>query len=164
MKIKNNIKKILLAASASALVCTASVTGAMAYYTASTEKAASYTLKVTPSSTTEEELDKDGTKHVKITNTGNCPLYVRVMIIGNEGSVALGENWKQDGDWYYYTPVLEAGKTTDSEITVTVKTTDAEENFEIVVVHESCAVVFDGENNSEYPGYSLTAQSAKEVE
>ena len=88
---------------------------------------------------------------ISIENVGETDVVVRVAIYGDYidwDKSTIGEGWtRADGDeWYYYNKILKPDETT-STITAKVDKTAAEKaghDFDIVVVHESERVSYDG--------------------
>lgn len=96
----------------------------------------------------EEKADKDK-KEVVIANTGKTDVIVRVAVYGDfikDIVIANPSDWTEDEGWYYYNSILPVGGET-SKITVNIDKEAAEaagHDYEIIVVHESQRVVYDG--------------------
>ena len=123
---------------------------AYAYFTDYEDAWGGAVIKLEGETKIHEEASTDK-KVVSIENTGDTNVIVRVGIFGDYISGITFENKKdwthKDGDdWYYYSQILKPGETTSS-ITATVNKTAAEDaghDFDIVVVHESERVSYDG--------------------
>lgn len=104
-----------------------------------------------------DEGDKDY-KAIKVTNTGDADVIVRVKLFGVNDKlmdVNVPSNWAAGDDgWYYYKNILPGGQNpqanTEEEITVKVKDnldakTIAEmgESLNVTVVHEAAIVAYD---------------------
>lgn len=138
---------------ATILICLAAAIAVMssavcyAYFTDYEEAKGGAVVHLNGSSEIHEEADDDG-KVVEIENTGETDLLVRAGIYGDNLTVeAPSEDWIEgsDGFWYYKS-ILKAGEKT-SRINVTIDKKKAEEeghDFDIVVIHESARVIYDG--------------------
>lgn len=97
--------------------------------------------------------DVHGTqKTIKIHNNGDGEVFVRLSIYGpEEMTVAPGDGWSKDGDFWYYQDVLPAGADTSqivADIANVPLTVDLSE-LDVVVVHQSVPVVYDTEGNAD---------------
>ena len=146
---KKVMKRKILLVIAAVLVLSLSVGFASAYFSDHEATQGSATIQLGGQSDIVENFDTDGTKHIKIKNTGDATkgdteVVVRVAIYGPEGmKVTVGSNWtdktKIDG-YYYYNEILQPSKktTTDLAAKVTVpEGMDLGDNFDIVVMQES---------------------------
>lgn len=124
-----NHKKLILLLTAVVLVLSVSVGITLAYLTDATE---SVTNTFTPTSAgveVEDKVEKGTKKDVKITNTGDIPVYVRVAVVANwcvDGEIVAqwddyatiaslaGTSWTRDGIYFYYNGVLQP----DDDITL----------------------------------------------
>ena len=137
-------KKITAIALVVCLVAVAVVGGSLAYFTDNAEKTNTFTVGNVDITLTEPNWDASGSKDAleaypgeplakdpTVTNDGANPCFVRIKVEGldclgaDAGMITyrtdyrdgkLGENWvlnTADG-YFYYTKVLEAGKTTDA--------------------------------------------------
>ena len=111
-------------------------------------------------------------KAIKVTNTGDADVLVRVKLFGVDTKlmdVNVPSNWAAGDDgWYYCKNILPGGQnpqaTTGEEITVKVKEnldakTIAEmgESLNVTVVHEAAIVAYDGNNLATPTGWKLPA-------
>ena len=158
--IKKSRKLITICAVLIALI--ASTTAAYAYFTDYEEAQGGAQIKL-EGQTEIDETPGDDQKIIRIKNTGETDVVVRVAAFGDfikwEGENATtgsNKNWKRelivnkdgkkDGAWWYYKKILKPGETTP-KITVKIDTKAAEKaghDFDIVVVHESARVTYDG--------------------
>lgn len=153
MRRKFNKKPVLLGAAALALIGTLSVGSAMAYFTTYSTAKGSVKMNIGFTETVPEEtVDKDG-KHVNIKNIGDYDCFVRVKVFSVLPlDYKPSEGWSAGDDGYwYYSPVLGAGKST-SELLVTFEypentEEDEKEEFNIIVVQECTPVVYDEAGN-----------------
>ena len=154
---KQMTRKTMLAVLGIVLCLSASVGGAMAYFTDYEDGRGSAVLNL--GGETEIEEGSDGfDKHLVIQNTGETNMIVRAAIFGNEGekymTVTAGDGWIQSVDgFYYYNKVLEPTDTTTA-IDAVLKAEwkgDSEhpaikpdlKDMEITVVHESAQAIID---------------------
>ena len=98
------------------------------------------------------EYVEDNNKHVAVENTGDTDAIVRVAIFaGDFAKISAGSDWKFQNGWYYYSKILKPGEITP-EMFVSVKTDGAnQDDFNIVVVHESSRVVYSDNNKLKVP-------------
>lgn len=119
-----NHKKLILLLTAVVLVLSVSVGITLAYLTDATE---SVTNTFTPTSAgveVEDKVENRTKKDVKITNTGDIPVYVRVAVVANwcvDGKIvaqwddyatiasSAGSSWTRVGIYFYYNGVLQPG-------------------------------------------------------
>ena len=156
---KNRKKKMLIAAVL--LVALAAPAAAYAYFTDYEDAYGGAVLKL-EGETTIHETPEDAKKTISIENTGETDVIVRVAVYGDYlGNIDYDAgDWTKDGEWYYYNSILEPGGTT-SDIVANIDTAAAKaagHDFDIVVVHESQRVSYDGteENNVVLPeGWTL---------
>ena len=144
-------KLLLIAALVLSITATAGLT--MAYF--SDYEAAQGDAELRLGGTTEllEEI-VDNNKHIQIENTGETYMLVRVRVIGDENYLTVQDEagaWTQSGDYWYYNEVLAPGGVT-SELFAEVKAKGAagtlpEDDFDIIVVHESAQAVYDNDES-----------------
>lgn len=131
-----------------ALIALTAPMGVQAYFTDYEEAHGGAVLNL-EGKTELHETPEDARKVISIENTGETDVIVRVNIYGDFlGDVEYGDDWTYDEDsgWYYYNSILTPGSST-SEIIANVDTeaaTAAGHDFDIVVVHESERVSYDG--------------------
>ena len=95
-----------------------------------------------------QEEVSEGNKHIEIANTGESNLIVRVAVYYSGDYVEYEyeeKDWKQIGDWWYYTKVLGPGEKTSELFVRVVKEKVPSYDFDIVVVHESQRVRYEGD-------------------
>lgn len=118
-------KYIVLLIVIAALVFSASIGGALAYFSTYTTAMGGYPVAL-DNNPEPEEWYKDGLKHLTIKNTGDGPIFVRAKAVVTDGVGVTPEyqtsaNWTgenlggQDGaGYYYYSKALE-GKDAETE-------------------------------------------------
>lgn len=160
-----------------ALIITATIQPAIAYFTTYVRAEGGYTISIGDTTKIREDYS-DWTKHVYISNEENSePVYIRAKVIYT-GSYSLsisGDNWIYDNDdeYYYYSSKYDAetkeydlialvGGTETNELTVSIvgipeKNTEAYaqlrdgEGFSVTVIYESTPVRY----NSDGTEYAL---------
>ncbi len=144
---KNRKMKLIIAAVL--LVALAAPAAVLAYFTDYEEAQGGAVLKLEGETTIHEDADSEK-KVIAIKNVGETDVIVRVAVYGNYVKHPLtyeeSSDWIEDGDWIYYKRILAPGETTSS-ITAFVDTeaaVAAGHDFDIVVVHESHRVSYDG--------------------
>jgi len=151
-----NKKSLFLALLAVILVFSASIGNALAYFTAYTTAEGRKTLTLLPRTTIEEPTANEKKKEIVIANTGNAPCFVRVKAFAGSDivmNVTAGNGWTDgDGsDYWYFTPVLMPGASTNKLEIALSNIPEAAENgdsFNIVVVYESVPAIYDSSNDS----------------
>lgn len=149
-------KKFWFAALTVVLIGCSSVQGAMAYFTTYVEAKGGHTITLGTSTSVEEKV-KDMTKHIVLSNTGECECYVRVKVFSGSQytinfSQEVDENnnpwWelKEDGYWYYK-DILQVGEETKELLAKIEVPEDLKESFDIVVIQECTPVLYDESGN-----------------
>ena len=139
--------KILLACGIGLIMMITGSIGTLAYFTDYEDAEGGAVIQL-EGETELHETPEDDKKTIWIENTGDCDVIVRVAIYGSFlGKVEADEkDWVKDGEYWYYKHILEPGQST-SEIVAHVDVEaakEAEHDFEIIVVHESERVSYDG--------------------
>ncbi len=121
---------------------------AYAYFTDYEQARGGAVINLNGQTKIEEDAD-EARKIITISNTGDTDVIVRVAVYGDFISNVeySTTDWTKDGDFYYYNKILPAGQTTTSSITANIDTEKAKaagHDYEIIVVHESSRVLFDG--------------------
>ena len=130
---------LLPAAVAAALVLGTGIAPAWAYFTATSSADGGIPINVTPETDIEETYGAR-TKHVKISNTGDTPVFVRARVFSTMDVDVSGTGWTKDGDWYYYDKVVPVGGITEDELTVTINFPEGAtegDSYNVIVVYES---------------------------
>lgn len=178
-----NKRKILLLVALLSMVAILGVGGTLAYFTAEDDVTNTFTVGNVKIKLTEPGWESSGKEDAKdvypgeplakdpyVTNEGNNPCFVRVKVegldvLGKSDDLrihvrtdfvkdALGQDWVLHTDgYYYYTKVLEAGKTTaapvfDSIVIPTALTNDKGEEYK-------------GEYDVKVTAYAVQAQGAR---
>lgn len=147
---KNHLILLLVAAVA---VLSASVGGALAYFTASERALGQREITIKAPTTHVEEKVVSGTKHITVVNDKDSnPVLVRVRAFcGQEYELQYSSEsgkWKQQGDYWVYDSILEPDSTTD-ELLVHIKelppAKEGGEHFNIVVTEETSQVLYTAE-------------------
>ncbi len=148
-----------------ALVLTASLQTAMAYFTTYVEAKGS--KPITIGGTDIEEDFTNWTKHVVVTSSPDAPpVFVRAKAFS--GSLypleysGDGWAWREDGYYYYERVVEPGGKTTPLDVKIkdvpTDKVVDGE-TFNVVVVYESTVAKYN-EDGTPYADWSEGGEKA----
>jgi predicted ribosomally synthesized peptide with SipW-like signal peptide len=141
---------LILLLVAAAAVLSASLGGALAYFTANETALGQRELSIKAPSTHVEEKVVSGTKHITVVNDKDSdPVLVRVRAFcGQEYELeysSQSDSWKRQGDYWVYDQVLEPESTTD-ELLVHIKELPAAsrggEHFNIVVTEETSQVFY----------------------
>ena len=147
-------RKLMLTALAVVLAVGVTAVPALAYFTAHTEAVGNVPISLGTTTTITEDLPDPLTKVVTINNQGPEACWVRVKAYSAYPlEYTPGENWKENGDYFDYTEILEAG---DDTTALTVKVTPPadpkqDENFNVIVVYEATPVTYDENGEPETP-------------
>lgn len=153
------LKRKIFWLAAAALVLTAgiSIQDTMAYFTTYVTAKGGHPVTLGTQTSIKEEVE-DMTKHIVLSNTGECECYVRVKVFGGsmykiEFSGATDENnnayWslnEEDGYWYYK-DILAVGEETKELLAKIEIPADSTESFNIVVIQECTPVLYDESGN-----------------
>jgi predicted ribosomally synthesized peptide with SipW-like signal peptide len=147
-------KKLIIAVIAVVMTLLASTGVTLAYFSDYETALGEVALNLSGETQIAEEVT-DTQKVVKIVNTGDANVVVRMAIYGPEGMKITidDDHWKKQGDHYYYDKILKPGETTGSitaDISGIPVTADLDE-FEIIVNHESAIAVYDMNNTVKKP-------------
>ena len=154
-------KNFCLAAAALTLTAGISVGSAMAYFT--TYATAVISLGSTTIVPEEEVVGME--KRISVKNTGDYECFVRVKVFAGDkyqpGLVFIPDQagtWSQGEDGYYYcSQVIPAGGVSET-FRVKIDTMDSEDDFNVIVIQECTAVLYD-ENGNPYADWSRIADS-----
>ena len=131
-----------LALAAMTLTALAGMKTALAYFTTYVVAKGAKPL-VLGGETSIEESFSSWTKHVRITAAGPGSVFVRVRAFADEGLTLVytsDGSWRQDGDWWYYTPALRPGERSE-ELLVRINDVPTRpeigQSIQVVVVQES---------------------------
>lgn len=166
-------KKVILALLAGLMICSAGISGTLAYFTTYTEAQGGYPIHLGNTSRVKEELS-NWTKHVVITNDEESEsVFIRVKAFS--GMEYLLTYSDESGSWnpgeegfYYYDKIVAAGEETsllDIHINNIPEDVKDSEGFNVVVVYEATRVLYDTDGNP-YADWTqkVTTTSVKEVE
>ena len=171
MKKKYFVLMLLIAA----LVFSASIGGALAYFSTYTTAKGGYPVKL-DNNPEPAEWYKEGLKHLTIENKGDGPIFVRAKAIATDGVVLTyqeeSENWTTDNlggstgaGYYYYSKALEGKDATTGKVTseLLIKITfpkqpkiDGQTEFEIgdemnvLVLFESVPAVYNSDGTEAF--------------
>lgn len=169
MKKNFNKKNLCLAAAALTLTAGLSVAPAMAYFTtyASAQGGAVISLGSTTIVPEDEVVNME--KRIAVKNTGDYECFARVKVFAGDkyqpGLQFVPDaegTWSQGEDGYYYcSEVIPAGGTSKT-FTVKIDDMESEEDFNIIVVQECTAVLYD-EAGKPYADWDRIADSSEEV-
>ncbi|MBR2540418.1 MAG: hypothetical protein IKE85_06280 [Mogibacterium sp.] len=134
------------------LVLTLSVGLTLAYFSDLSVAKGGKTIALKGSTEIEEEQPSNNKKIVRIVNTGDTPVMVRVAVYApGEGATGSGSDWEKSGDYFYYKKVIpakagDASKSSPLEVTWKVPA-DLGDDYSVVVAQESEMVVYDKDGN-----------------
>lgn len=154
-------RNILLAALAVVLLLSVSIGSALGYFTDHDEGSGEGAIVLRPWTEITETFDS-WTKRVVITDYipdgvdegAPCFVRVRAYMAGSDVGQVLtisGENWTQNGDWYYYNPILEPEEsTTQLNVKINQIPTDPKDgdSFNVVVVYEATPVLYNADGSA----------------
>lgn len=166
MRKKQNRTIGYLAAAALVLSMCAASGKALAYFTTYASASGSAALHLGFTTTETEETVSDWTKHIRIRNTGDYDCYIRVKVFAGEKYQDALQYQDAAGVWtpgeegYYYCQVPVApGESTD-ELQVKIDSMESTEDFNVIVVQECTAVLYDGDGNP-YADWTVTADAGE---
>ena len=167
MKKKWNKKNLCLAAAAFTLVAGVSVGGTMAYFTTYTVASGGAEIKLGNTTIIPDEEVVNMEKRIAVTNTGDMECFVRVKVFagdkyqpGLKFTPDAEGTWSQGDDGYYYcSQIIPAGGTSNT-FNVKIDDMDSEDDFNIIVVQECTAVLYDENGKAVYFTTKITAESA----
>ena len=143
----------LLAFTAAALVLTANVGSADAYFTTYVEAQGGAVVHLGDETHIQEDVN-GWVKHLTVLNKeGSDPVYVRARAFcGSQYElIYAGNDWlAADDGFYLYKGIVEGGKTT-TELTITVKGEEKKNSFDVTVIYESIPVQYDEDGNTLNP-------------
>lgn len=165
------MKKQSFCLAAAALLLAGSVTvgSAIAYFTTYATASGGAEVELGFTTTEPNEEIKDGSKHIKVENTGASDCFVRVRILyGDRYEPYIrvsGENWEeklekdqygQDVRNFYYKDLLPAGGVTPDELLaeIHVKEMEYTDDFNVIVIQECTPALYD-ENGNPYADWNV---------
>lgn len=168
MKKKWNTKNLYLAAAALTLAAGVSVGGTMAYFTTYTTASGGAELKLGTTTIVPNEEIVGMAKRIAVENTGEIDCFVRVKVFAGEkyqpGLVFVPDEegtWSQGDDGYYYCSQIVPAGGKSNTFTVKIDDMDSEDDFNVIVVQECTAVLYD-ENGTPYADWNRIADSSEE--
>ena len=107
-------------------------------------------------------------KRIAVTNTGDMDCFVRVKVFaGNKYQPGLKftpdaeGTWSQGDDGYYYcSQIIPAGETSNT-FNVKIDDMDSEDDFNIIVVQECTAVLYDENGKALSADWNMIADSSE---
>lgn len=146
-------KTLILSLLSLSLIVLCSVQSAYAYFTTYTSARGEASLHLGYDTTIVEELD-NMTKHISVrSEEGSIPVYVRVRYFAPAGYTvtpsSVGNQWIQNGDYWYYSNILLAGESTSNLDLLINVPNDQLQDFNVIVVSESVPVTYDATGNPE---------------
>ena len=159
-------KSFVLTVLVLALVLSATIGSALAYFTANASAVGSVPIELGGGTRMEEEVGS-WSKTVTIRyDTGDPnntqPVYVRFRAFGpsydgGDGALTVtGEGWTQSGDWYYYSQALDPEHADASPISVQIaemtraqydKFLEEGDGLDVIVVYESAPVLYNADGS-----------------
>lgn len=158
----NNLSKrssagLLLFALLAVMIFSATVYKAYAYFTTYATAKGGYTIHLGDHTTTDEEFS-NWRKRVTITSGKDSkPVYVRAKAFCKSAyklDITESGNWTEqssdEGSYYYYGKILNAGKSTDELIVAINNVPKSDEitgpeSFNVIIVYETTPVLYDAE-------------------
>ena len=158
-------KNFCLAAAALTLTAGISVGSAMAYFTTYATASGGAVISLGSTTIVPEEEVIGMEKRISVKNTGDYECFVRVKVFAGDkyqpGLVFIPDQagtWSQGEDGYYYcSQVIPAGGVSET-FRVKIDTMDSEDDFNVIVIQECTAVLYD-ENGNPYADWSRIADS-----
>ncbi len=154
-------RSIVLAVFAAVLVLASSIGAAVAYFTTYVTANGGYVIHIENETHIHEDVGK-GQKVIRIENTGEGPVFVRVKAFnGDDFNVEMdpespSTNWEyklEDGYWYYRDVVNPGDNTSE----LTLKITDIKDQQwedgdvrNVIVIYESVPAYFDSDGNPDF--------------
>lgn len=146
-------RNLILAVLALVLAVTVSVPSALAYFTTYVRAAGTKPVHLAEETRLKEPKPVDWTKHLTVTaQDGSEPVFVRARAFAPDGLTLTysGENWTQNGDFWYYGPSIKGGESA-AELLIKIdnipQDVKEDENFNVVVVYECTPVLYDAQGN-----------------
>ncbi len=171
MRIMRKYGKIVgMSAAALALTAALTVESSMAYFTTYVSAGGSEIVNLRTQTEIHEDVS-EMTKHIGITNTSpenDCFVRVKVFYVDDDKitidyipEAGHEDEWYYDdssdpvlGGYWYYRPLLEAGKTTsilDAKINVPQSKEEFDKDqFNVVVIYEFTPAIYDDDGNVTY--------------
>lgn len=146
-------KSYILSLLALVLILCAFIQPAWAYFTSSKEADGAVQLNFKRTTTITETVDQNMTKHVTITNTGDCEVLVRARAYAGEQyglDVTLSSGWRDGEDgWYYYDiplKTVDPGKsTTELLVKLDLKGIEPTDVANVGVIYQCTTVIYDSD-------------------
>ena len=169
MKKNWNKKNLCLAGAALILTAAVSVGGTMAYFTTYTRAYGGGEIRLGTTTIEPDEEVVNMQKRIAVKNTGDFACFVRVKVFAGDkyqaGLVFTPDaegTWSQGSDGYYYcSKIVQPGETSPT-FTIQIDDMDSEENFNVIVVQECTAVLYD-ENGNPYADWNRIADSSEDI-
>ncbi|MBQ9662012.1 MAG: hypothetical protein IJV40_02530 [Oscillospiraceae bacterium] len=157
-------RHILLIVLTFALIISANIQPAIAYFTTFVRAQGGYQITVGDTTKIKEKIKGKDKEVVIHSEEGSEPVYVRAKVLytGPYDLTVSGENWTgPTDDYYYYTPILKAGEdTTTLKVTIEALLTGEDatkdlkdgDSFSVVVVYETTPVRYaaDGKEYADW--------------
>ena len=151
----NKLKKWILPLLAAAMLLTAALPSALAYFTTYTRAKGGYTIRLGSTTTIDEEVT--GTQKILvISNTEGADVFVRARgYVGLDSGYELnysGSGWTgpDENGWCYYGPAVPAGGGSNP-LTVSVSNIpvnpDEGDSFNVIVIYEATPARYDADGN-----------------
>ena len=169
MKRNWNKKYLCLAAAAFTLVAGVSVGGTMAYFTTYATASGGAEIKLGTTEIVPEEEVVNMEKQIAVKNTGDFDCFVRVKVFAGDkyqsGLQFVPDaegTWSQADDGYYYCGKVVPKGGISNTFTVKIDDMDSDDDFNVIVVQECTAVLYD-ENGNPYADWNRIADFNKET-
>ena len=169
MKKNWNKKYLCLAAAAFTLAAGVSVGGTMAYFTTYTMASGGAEIKLGTTTIVPDEEVVNMEKQIAVKNTGDFDCFVRVKVFaggkyqpGLKFTPDVEGTWSQGDDGYYYWSEIVPKGGISNTFTVKIDDMDSEDDFNVIVVQECTAVLYD-ENENPYADWNRIADSSQDI-
>jgi len=138
--------KVYLLVVALVLVLSLTVGLTMAYFSDYTEAKGGIKVALGGETTIREDQNDDN-KVIRIENTGDTDVVVRVAVYAPTEVSYTGSGWTNSGDYWYYDKVLPVGEMSDPLTAKWEVPADLGDDYNVIVIQESDQVVYDASGN-----------------
>lgn len=100
-------------------------------------------IKKSMSTAQHYEFNTTYKNEISVKNSGTVPCYVRILVLNSDSSIPVSidlniENWKLNGEYYYYNDVLFPNETSEPLFKqISIKSADTKKDFQIILYEET---------------------------